>query len=89
MLPASFPSQHRASSMKMPNARSPDANFHTTGAWVAVERWLATSRRVTERFLRSPITAGAYPFFVFSPIFFCASARALSSDGNVLTCVCP
>ena len=66
--------------MKMPNAWLPGVNRQITGARVTF--FAATcetiSRRVTERFLRSPITASAYPFLRFSASFLFASARALS-----------
>lgn len=45
--------------MKMPNAERPVANFHSTGAFLAEERVLWMARRVMERFLRTPITAGS------------------------------
>ncbi len=76
-----MPTQQRASSTNTPKARSPEANFHTTGAPRAVEAWLTIARCVTERFARAPITAGAYPFLRFSASFFCALANAFSAVG--------
>ena len=87
--PCSLPTQHPRSSTNTPKADRPVANFHSTGARLAVETVEVICRRVTERFLRWPMTASAYPFLRFAAIFFVASAEALAAEGKVLDVVVP
>jgi hypothetical protein len=72
--------------MKMPNADDPEENVHKTGACLEVDGALMITRRVTDRFCRSPWTAAAYPLRVFSPIFFLANASASAAEPNFCSC---